>query len=69
MTSTKLRKPDGALTKMPVSADHARAMDGQIAEIVAHHINALDAARPLKDQLIELGRNCYMQGLLEDNPT
>lgn len=53
------------LCKMDLTGEQARLLDDQVRLVVNHHADHITAYRPLRDQLFDLARSCYLQGVLD----
>lgn len=53
------------LCRMELSRENAAVLDEQIRLVVRYQLDTLNGDKPLREQLQELGRNCYLQGVLD----
>lgn len=64
MNPATISRPYG-LCSMKLTGEQARLLDDQVKLVVQHQLDCLNGYRPLREQLQELARNCYLQGVLD----
>lgn len=64
-TRALMARPPRGLCSMTLTGEQARLLDDQVRLVVDYQLDKLNGYIPLRDQLKELARNCYLQGVLD----